>query len=314
MSVRPLISFCIPTNGVIEWIFPVLDSIYSQNVDINLFEVVVMDNGNNKKFKNMMEEYALHYSNIVYKKTAAFEFLSEIETYRAASGIFIKFINHRTKLLKGTLQYLIDFVNKYQDTKPIIYFSNGELRYKENLKELNSFDDFIRGLSYWSSWSTGMAFWKSDFDSIQGLNHCNALFPHTNILFAVRKNRDYIIDNKKILDEIPSGKIPKGRYNLFKAFAIEYPLLISELYRDGDISIQTLLKVKKDNLSFVATLYLSYIILRKECSYDLNFYKESIAVFYSKTSVLKQVVAILGKRIISICLHSLKKIYSRSLE
>ena len=36
----PIISLCIPTNGVIEWIFPVLDSIYVQGVEENLFEVV----------------------------------------------------------------------------------------------------------------------------------------------------------------------------------------------------------------------------------------------------------------------------------
>ena len=308
MSVRPLISFCIPTNGVIEWMFPVLESIYLQNVDSHLFEVVVMDNGNNKKFQQMMEEFVLNHSNTIYKKTNAYEFLSEIESYKAASGIFIKFINHRTKLLNGTLQYLIDFVDKHQDTKPVIYFSNGELKVNKSFNELNSFDDFIRGLSYWSSWSTGMAFWKSDFDAMQGLDKCNALFPHTNILFAVRKNRHYIIDNKILLDEIPAGKIPKGRYNLFNAFAVEYPLLISDLYRNGDISAQTLLKIKKDNLRFVAALYLDYVILRKKCSYDLIYHKEAIAIFYSKASVLKQAAAIFGKRLLVKCTHPLSRV------
>ena len=48
----PLLSLCIPTNGIIELIFPVLESIYSQNdVDSSLFEVVVMDNGDNREFK-----------------------------------------------------------------------------------------------------------------------------------------------------------------------------------------------------------------------------------------------------------------------
>ena len=54
---QPLISLCIPTNGVIEWVFPVLDSIYSQSVDNELFEVVVTDNGNNAEFKARFDEY-----------------------------------------------------------------------------------------------------------------------------------------------------------------------------------------------------------------------------------------------------------------
>ena len=40
-----LLSICIPTNGVVEWIIPAINSIYSQGVDNNEFEVVVTDNG-----------------------------------------------------------------------------------------------------------------------------------------------------------------------------------------------------------------------------------------------------------------------------
>ena len=45
-----LLSLCIPTNGISEWVFPVLDSIYNQKVDDSLFEVIVTDNGNNEQF------------------------------------------------------------------------------------------------------------------------------------------------------------------------------------------------------------------------------------------------------------------------
>lgn len=30
---NPLISLCLPTNGIIEWVFPVLNTVYSKNVD-----------------------------------------------------------------------------------------------------------------------------------------------------------------------------------------------------------------------------------------------------------------------------------------
>lgn len=308
MTERPLISLCIPTNGVEEWVFPVLNSIYAQGVDEKLFEVVVMDNGNNTKFQEKMGKYVLKHRNLMYETTDAQEFLSEIETYKVANGIFIKFINHRTKLLDGTLQYFIDFVVKNKDKKPIIYFSNGALSKKKVITEYHSFNDFIRRLSYWSSWSTGMAFWKSDFDSMRGLDQCNILFPHTNILFAIRTGRNFIVDNKTILDEIPAGKIPKGRYNLFQAFAIEYPAIITDLYREGDISLETLLKVKKDNLKFVSILYLDYILLRKKCSYDLALYKQSISIFYSNHLVFKNALQILIKRVIKKCVYPLQQL------
>ena len=52
------ISLCIPTNGVSEWVFPVLDSIYNQGVSEELFEVIVTDNGKNMIFREEMLQYA----------------------------------------------------------------------------------------------------------------------------------------------------------------------------------------------------------------------------------------------------------------
>ena len=40
-----VLSLCLPTNGISEWVFPVLESIYSQNVDESKYEVIVTDNG-----------------------------------------------------------------------------------------------------------------------------------------------------------------------------------------------------------------------------------------------------------------------------
>ena len=53
---KPLVSLCIPTNGVVEWVFPVLDSIYNQIVDNALFEIVITDNGNNVVFKKNIQD------------------------------------------------------------------------------------------------------------------------------------------------------------------------------------------------------------------------------------------------------------------
>lgn len=39
---NPIVSLCMPTNGVAEWVFPVLDSIYNQGCDNNLFEIVLL--------------------------------------------------------------------------------------------------------------------------------------------------------------------------------------------------------------------------------------------------------------------------------
>ena len=283
---KPLVSLCMPTNGVVDWVFPVLDSIYDQRVDNSLFEIVITDNGNNEEFKKAIREYLPTHDNIVYAETQALPFVNEIESYKRASGELIKFVNHRTKLVPGTLQRMIDYVEKNINEKPVTYFANGVLKISKERHEFNTFDDFVRNLSYWSSWSTGMTIWKDDFDKLpEDVSKFNELFPHTNVLFNERNRGKYVIDNSVIFDEMPQGKKPKGNYDLFFAFGIDYPGIILDLLRSKSISVTTYKKIVSDNLNFVSSLYYQYFIKKEYCSYDLNGIKSIYGVFYTESEV-----------------------------
>ena len=63
----PLLSLCIPTNGALQWIGPVIDSIYSQECDDSLFEVLVSDNAHNPELKSFVENYG--HDNISYMES-----------------------------------------------------------------------------------------------------------------------------------------------------------------------------------------------------------------------------------------------------
>ena len=303
---QPLISFCIPTNGISKWVFPVLDSIYNQQIDNALFEVVVEDNGKNVEFKKKMRAYALVHINIQYSETKAHEFLSEVESYKKARGLFIKFINHRTVLKPGALQYFIDFVHINKEEKPCVYFGNGVIKSVDGQEKYSTFNDFVANLSYFSSWSTGMGFWKEDFKKIPIDQRYNVLFPHTTILFNEPKKSKYIIDNNILLDELSVGNIPKGRYNLFYAFAVEYPAIICDLLRRNLITEKTFLKVKNENHAFIQGLYFDYIVLKKGCSYNLEHYKESLDVFYSYKELKKDIFVLFVYRCFRKIMHLLK--------
>lgn len=274
-----LLSLCIPTNGV-DTVLPILDSIYSQNEDASLFEVVVADNGNNIDFKKKMTEYVKKHANLVYKENNASGFLNGNEAYKAASGEFIKFINHRTTLMDGSLRAFLDFVRDNIDKKPGIYFSNGELKFKK-VRKYSNFDLFVRNLKNYSSWSTGIAFWKEDFNKIKDFSTFNQLFPHTGVLFAEKNKTEYIIDDRVLLYEIPVSQKNKGKYDIFKAFGIEYPSVIECLYKNGDISLKTFEDVKKANAKFLGQIYFDFIIRKHECSYDLSSFEESTKIYYS---------------------------------
>lgn len=308
----PLLSICIPTNGIIELIFPVLESIYAQtDVDQKLFEVVVMDNGDNAEFKTRIEDFAAQHSNLVYKETDYKGFLNESESYKAARGTFIKFINHRTKLLPGAIQYFIEFIEKNETEKPCVYFSNGVISQIKGVSEYSDFDSYVRNLHYWSSWSTGMGFWKEDFDRIPKETEFNELYPHTTILFNEKNKSKYIIDNTVLLDEIQISHANKGRYNLFFAFGVEYPGILSDLLRSGSISTKTFLSVKKDNQKFITGLFLDLVILKQPCSYDLSERKETLNVFYDYKKIKTCAIIHLFGRILKAPFRLVKRIIRR---
>lgn len=294
-----LLSLCIPTNGVSEWIFPVLESIYAQGIDEKLFEVVVCDNGHNADFQQRMADYCQKHENLNYGHTDAPLFLSEPETYRMAKGKLIKFINHRTKLRQGALKYWIDYVVRYgNDTAPpILYFSNGTLSL-DSISHFNSFSDFVCALKIYGTWSTGMAIWKKDFDKIPSNERYNELFPHTTLLFRERERGHYIIDDTLLLDEIPSDQSKKGQYDLFYAFAVEWMMILGDLLRSKDITYPTFAALKKETLKFCVSMAFDFIILRKLCSYDTSSFWRSMKVFYSPCQILKEMLFYFPKKII----------------
>lgn len=71
----------------------------------------------------------------------------------------------------------------------------------------------------------------------------------------------------------------KGKYDLFFAFGVEYPAIILELYRQGEISFKTFDKVKESNLVLLAQLYYAHILRKKACSYDFKQLFRKYTVF-----------------------------------
>lgn len=287
-----MVSLVVPTNGVIEWVFPVLDSIYQDEPDHGRFEVIVTDNGDNEEFQRQMESYCARYDNLIYRKTQAKQFLNQVEAFKLASGRLIKFVNHRMKLLPGTVEELIRFAASHEDTKPGIYFMNGAIAGKNGEEKFDSFDAYVAGMRRFSSWSAGTTMWKEDFDRLDPDMTYNATFPHIDYVFSEKNKAEYIIDHRVLFEEIPVDDTKKGKYDLFHAFGVEYPGLMLDLCRRGEISKETFLTVKEDMLRLLAELYFGYVLRKMPCSYDLSGYKSSIPVFFSNGAVWRMMVRI----------------------
>lgn len=283
-----LLSLCIPTNGIVEWVVPVLESIFSQCASKEAYEVIIADNGDNELFKIAIQKYIDKYNNFLYKRTNATGFLNQVESFKLASGTFVKFINHRTALKDGALSLLLSFVKENENSKPAVFFTNEKLEKSSEIVILDSFDEFIAELSIQSSWSAGLGFWKSDFERIVSFNYTfNTLFPHTTILFNIDYKEHYIIDNRALITEISTSN-KKGLYNIFYAFSIEYISLLCDLVRKGVLSISSFLKIKNELLTFCLDLYIQFVVLHNECSYDLSYCNQYLSVYYSKNELIRR--------------------------
>ena len=77
------------------------------------------------------------------------------------NGVFCKMLNHRSKMMPGSIEKILKIVRKYQEKKPILYFAEGHAKGREFIECANT-DEFVGSLSYWTSWSAGIGFWRKD--------------------------------------------------------------------------------------------------------------------------------------------------------
>lgn len=302
MSENILLSLCLPTNGVAEWCIPVIESIYKQNVNNELWELVVTNNGNDDEFDKIIENYCDSHKNLVYKKNKSILFDNQIESLKAARGEFLKFVNHRAVFVDGALNWMVETIRENIKTKPVIYMSNGSLKLESAFKT-DSFDEFVRKLGKYASWTTGVGVWKSDFIKIASNHKYNYISPHSDILFNETCRGAYIIDDKKWFFEIDKNHSKKGKYDLYKTFIVDEPGITNDLFVKNKISKKTLMYVKKSYENLVAGFYVKFNIFKEPCSYDIsNFYKYAINNYFLPHTIVL-IAAKLIKTIVKKCFN-----------
>lgn len=276
MNNNILLSLCIPTYGVVEWVVPLVESIYSQDCDNNIFEVVITDNGKGSKLGEVLTNYS--FPNLHYYRTTSEGFTNQIDAFQKSNGLFRKMLNHRSRLLDGALKKMLDVITKYQSTKPILYFSNGILE-DTRIIECNSVDIFCSKMSYYISWSMGTGVWRDDLDKLDK-SKISRMFPHFTLLFYLRNQSRFVICNEEI-EMQDSGK-GKGGYDLFNTFAVVFLDEVNRLRVEGRITDITFAIIKKGLLKFLSGLYCNeYLGPYTIYNFIIRNVKRSMCRYYS---------------------------------
>lgn len=302
MNENKLISLCIPTNGKVDFVLPVLESIYTQGVDDDLFEVIITDNGKDSVLGESIDKFSVH-GNLLYYKSDLNGFLNQVDSFKRSNGLFIKMLNHRAKLIPGMLTELIALVKKYKEEQPVIYCSDGVLS-KDELIECENFNSFVKELSYYSSWSAGVGIWAKDKTMLDQIEY-NQMFPHASIIFEGRQESKYIIWNKKFMDMEDDPQ--KGGYNLFHTFAVVYLDIIKDLEKRHRIASQTFVSIKNDMRNFLIEWYYNLCVAKTQYRFEFTDKYKHITTYYS-TLDYTYIVGVAHYRYIRNCV---KNIYRR---
>lgn len=301
-----LLSLCIPTNGESRWVVPNVRQIYSLGADNSIFEVVVADNNPNDAMDEAMKEFE-KYPNFRYVKTEAKGFYNIVENFVQAKGDFMIKLNHRCILHEGMIERIYDMGRKYIEKKPLMFFSNGGL-HRGKVMEYSTFDDYLYNLSYRSSLSQGLFFWKEDLDRIGNIKFA-PMSPNVSLMFDSRRKTSFVIDDRTMCHELDSTG--KYGYDLFDTFAVLYLDLVNEVRIDGCISKKTFSKIKHDILDMLTTNYLYMKVLGRQGNYKLEGIKDSLSVYYSSSSYYLMICKAYTSKVIDLLMQKIKSILTR---
>lgn len=166
---QPLVSICIPTYNRAECLKETLGSIVCQEEFLDGYvEVVVSDNASTDNTEQVGRCYETKYSGIHYyrnNKNILGENLPLVLS--RASGKLRKLNNDTAVLLPGSLKYLCEIEKKYENDRPVIFFSNGNNYLKDAPNnEVLTFREFIRRISFWITWMPTFSIWDTDCENI----------------------------------------------------------------------------------------------------------------------------------------------------
>lgn len=116
----PLLSIIIPVYNLQDYIVQALDSVYSQQADASLFEVIVVDDGSKDESLRVMTDYAaLHENMVVHSQENGGVSKARNVAMDIAKGQYITFLDGDDRFAEGSLARLFDAIRRPQQADVI---------------------------------------------------------------------------------------------------------------------------------------------------------------------------------------------------
>lgn len=255
----PLISICIPTRNRANILRRTLESVVSQPEfsDSELFEIAVSDNCSDDETDAVVQEYSRRYpGRIVHSRNDSnIGFGNLLKALSLGTGDYLKLNNDTLVHRPGSLAALLEDVRQAK-TGDVLFFPNGSAPRKEDRFLSDSLDDFVRDVSYWTTWSSAFGIWRNDRDECLRLfeEKRSSEMPHAYVLLhLVASGRRACTDNRELFESVVPDK--KGGYNIAQVFGCFYTAFLFEFSVSGKLSSRTLAREKFRLFNFIARWY-----------------------------------------------------------
>lgn len=241
-TTRPLLSICIPTYNRADFLQQTLTSITSQAAfrDSEDIEIVISDNCSPDHTAAVAQPYADAWpGRVIYHRheqpTAMAELNFEFALH-LGSGDYLKLHNDNLTIRDGSLTEILKVVRATQVEKPVLFFTNGNMRREEALEVLPNIDQFVRRISYFATWIGGFGVWREELPYITDFSRAAPLrLVQTDVLLRLMATGKRCIALYDIyFAGLDVGS--KGGYNIAEVFGQNYLQLLKMYKKEGGIS------------------------------------------------------------------------------
>lgn len=236
----PVLSICIPTYNRADLLRQTLDSIVDQPVfrDSDEVQVVISDNGSPDDTPGVAAAYVQAYpGKVVYHRhepgiPADENFTSVLAR---GTGRFLKLHNDNLTVRPGSLDEMLNVIKIMAPEQPVIFFTNGNMNLGNPIEALVGLDDFVRRVSYFSTWIGGFGIWREQFAAMSDFGRAAPLqLLQTDVLLrlvASGKRAIVLYSNYFVGLDVPK----KGGYNIAQVFGQNYLSLLKPYVAAGQL-------------------------------------------------------------------------------
>lgn len=223
---RPLLSLCIPTYNRSEILNNTLKSLFN-NPDFNeeLIEVIVSDNCSTDNTKEVAGKYpqVKYFCNKENVKDANFSI-----ALNHANGFYIRLFNDTLSFKPDMLRFMLDRIQENLELKTNLFFYGETFLHKNSLVKIYNLDQYIKQVSFYSTWIANFGTWKENFLKIKDLDKYvdkQLVQVDWNLQLFKENNLTHIYFKDFYNIEAPQKK---GGYNVFRVFVFNYLAILKQ--------------------------------------------------------------------------------------